>query len=413
MKRLTEAWESALPPAWLSAIRRRFGHGVPSPSSTTTLAGLAASDQPPGGCDVIQLGGCPRLPLPGFSVSGDFVAVEAVRSRIGNRLALEQYDRLVAGPVVQPQVDSFVAVLAEARVCQSAGLVITAENALLADVSDLAFVADDPAGPLGVSHLPRPRHTPLTVAVLTTGPHHNYYHWMIEALPRLDLYERSGVSIDCFYAPVRTRFQRESLDLLGISPERILPATRQTHLAPARLVASSFTGSPSLAKTDYLSRRLGLHAGLLAGRSRRIFIARAGRRARAIANEKELLRSLEPLGFERLRLEAMPLVEQVSLFQQAECVVGPHGAGLTNLMFCRPGTQVIEIGTPYRPWSCFYEISHHRGLAYHLHLATPVQISHFDPATGVGDSGLRVDPAELARIIETLLAGRTPERVAA
>ena len=176
MKRLTEAWESALPPAWLSAIRRRFGHGVPSPSSTTTLAGLAASDQPPGGCDVIQLGGCPRLPLPGFSVSGDFVAVEAVRSRIGNRLALEQYDRLVAGPVVQPQVDSFVAVLAEARVCQSAGLVITAENALLADVSDLAFVADDPAGPLGVSHLPRPRHTPLTVAVLTTGPHHNYYH---------------------------------------------------------------------------------------------------------------------------------------------------------------------------------------------------------------------------------------------
>ncbi|MEI7861876.1 MAG: glycosyltransferase family 61 protein, partial [Planctomycetota bacterium] len=329
MKRLTEAWKSALPPAWLSALQRRFGHGVPSPSATTTLAGIVASNQRMGSCDVIQLESSPRLPLPGFSVSGDFAAVEAVRGRIGNRLALEQYDRLMAGPVVQPQVDSFVVVLTEARVCQSAGIVVTAENALLADVSDLAFVADDRAGPLRMSHLPRPKHTPLTVAVLTTGPHHNFYHWMIEALPRLDLYERSGVSIDCFYAPTGTRFQRESLDLLGISPDRILPATRQTHLAPARLLASSFTGSPSLAKTDYLSRRLGLHAGLLAGRSRRIFITRAGRRARAVANERELLRSLKPLGFERVWLEAMPLLKQVALFQQAECVVGPHGAGLT------------------------------------------------------------------------------------
>ena len=413
MKRLTEAWKSALPPVWLSALQRRFGHGVPSPSATTTLAELVASGQQAGSCDVIQSESSPRLPLPGFSVSGDFAAVEAVRGRIGNRLALEQYDRLMAGPVVQPQVDSFVVVLTEARVCQSAGIVVTAENALLADVSDLAFVADDRAGPLRMSHLPRPKHTPLTVAVLTTGPHHNFYHWMIEALPRLDLYERSGVSIDCFYAPTGTRFQRESLDLLGISPDRILPATRQTHLAPARLLASSFTGSPSLAKTDYLSRRLGLHAGLLAGRSRRIFITRAGRRARAVANERELLRSLKPLGFERVRLEAMPLLKQVALFQQAECVVGPHGAGLTNLVFCRPGTQVVEIGTPYRPWTCFYEIAHHRGLAYHLHLATPVQVSHFDPATGVGDSGLRVDPAELAGIVKTLLAGRNPGRVAA
>jgi len=42
-----------------------------------------------------------------------------------------------------------------------------------------------------------------------------------------------------------------------------------------------------------------------------------------------------------------------------------------------------------------------------------VQVSHFDPATGVGDSGLRVDPAKFAGIIETLLAGRTPLRAAA
>ena len=103
----------------------------------------------------------------------------------------------------------------------------------------------------------------------------------------------------------------------------------------------------------------------------------------------------------------------MAAFRGAECVVAPHGAGLTNLAFCRPGTRVVEIGTPYRPWSCFWEIAHHRRLDYHLHLAKPVRVRHFDPATGIGDSDLEVDPAALRSCVERLLAGRTDGAVRA
>ena len=103
----------------------------------------------------------------------------------------------------------------------------------------------------------------------------------------------------------------------------------------------------------------------------------------------------------------MPLADQVALFHRAECVVGPHGAGLTNLLFCRSGTPVIEIGTPYRPWACFYEIAHHRGLDYHLHMASPTRVRHFNPQSGVGDSDLRVDPVGLRDVIEAALLGRS------
>jgi capsular polysaccharide biosynthesis protein len=111
----------------------------------------------------------------------------------------------------------------------------------------------------------------------------------------------------------------------------------------------------------------------------------------------------------------MPLAEQIAVFSRAECVVGPHGAGLTNLTFCRPGTKVVEIGTPYRPWACFYEIAHHRGLDYHLHMASPTRVRHFDPQTAVGDSDLRVDPAGLRDVVAAHLADQTqrPGRVAA
>ena len=400
MSRITGVWKRRLRPLVLTALRGRLGLGVPTPRTATTMATLASA----GGCESVHFDDLPRQVLPSHAVTGDLAAVAQVSAQIDNRVAREQYERLLLGTVIQPAVQPFVATLTHASVSHDAGVVI-AGNDMVADVSGLGFDAAVPTNPLHISHLPRPRHTPHTLAVLTTGPNHNYYHWLVEALPRLDLYERSGLPIDRFYAPIHQRFQRETLALLGISRDRIVPATRQAHLAPARLVASSFHGSLSRTKADFLFRRFTDRIGLWAGPAPRIFIARRG--PRSIVNEREVLRALQPLGFVGCRLETMPLADQVALFHRAECVVGPHGAGLTNLLFCRSGTPVIEIGTPYRPWACFYEIAHHRGLDYHLHMASPTRVRHFNPQSGVGDSDLRVDPVGLRDVIEAALLGRS------
>ena len=42
----------------------------------------------------------------------------------------------------------------------------------------------------------------------------------------------------------------------------------------------------------------------------------------------------------------MSVAEQVELFVYADVVVAPHGAGLTNLLFCREGTRIVEIFPP-------------------------------------------------------------------
>src|ERR1017187_7050040 len=41
-------------------------------------------------------------------------------------------------------------------------------------------------------------------------------------------------------------------------------------------------------------------------------------------------------------LEGMSSVDQILLLQSAESIIGAHGAGLSNLLFCEPGTKVIE-----------------------------------------------------------------------
>ena len=401
MSKITGVWKRRLRPLLLTALRGRLGLGVPTPRTATTVPRLAAA----GRCEWIRLSDLPRQVLPPHSVSGDLAAVAQVRAQIDTPLAREHYDRLLRGTVIQPAVKAFVAALTNGSVSHDSGVVIAGGDEVLEDVAGLGFASDNPTNPLHLSHLPRPRHTPHTMAVLTTGPNHNYFHWLMEALPRLDLYERAGLPIDRFYAPIQKRFQRETLTLLGIPRDRIVPATRQAHLAPNLLLASSLHGGLSRAKTDFLFRRFTDRVGLWAGPAPRIFISRRG--PRSIVNEREVLRALRPLGFTRCRLETMKLADQVALFHRAECVVGPHGAGLTNLLFCRSGTKVVEIGTPYRPWACFYEIAHHRGLDYHLHMASPTRVRHFDPRTGVGDSDLRVDPAGLYDVMTSLLMGRS------
>ena len=39
----------------------------------------------------------------------------------------------------------------------------------------------------------------------------------------------------------------------------------------------------------------------------------------------------------------MSCAEKVVLFQQAKLVLGAHDAGLTNIIYCRPGTPVVEL----------------------------------------------------------------------
>ena len=57
-----------------------------------------------------------------------------------------------------------------------------------------------------------------TVVVLNTpGAGLNFYHWMIDLLPRIDLLRKSGLSPDKYYLPTPLfPFQKETLEKIGI-----------------------------------------------------------------------------------------------------------------------------------------------------------------------------------------------------
>lgn len=78
--------------------------------------------------------------------------------------------------------------------------------------------------------------------------------------------------------------------------------------------------------------------------TRRIFAARDPElEKRRLTNSAEIEAVLESRGFESVRPERLPFLEQVRLFASAEIAAGEAGSGLHGTIFSPPGTKTLEL----------------------------------------------------------------------
>jgi capsular polysaccharide biosynthesis protein len=204
----------------------------------------------------------------------------------------------------------------------------------------------------------------------------NYYHWTIEMLGQLRLVEAAGLKYDYIAAPARHGFARQSLELLGAQPSQIVPLGHFTHVQADRLIVPSIACTfPHPASVAFLRERMRIQPWSHYQREDRLrlYISRPRRRIRHVVNEQELLAAIRPLGFEPVELDNLPLKQQIQLFQRAEAVVGPHGAGFTNLVYARPDAAVFEIAPASRPAVFFHYLAEINDQRYMVYFGQPVQ----------------------------------------
>jgi hypothetical protein len=233
------------------------------------------------------------------------------------------------------------------RILTSSGIVIAPRDCLIKDITPYLLCGNNGANRIfRSSKLPSLRRVNETIAILTMTCSFNYYHFLFDTLPRLQLVEESGVPWDRIVVPREKRFQRESLHLLGLENDRII-AEPGLHLEAKTLLVPTLPGvveDPPLWVSDFLRTRFSNCAADIRGRwSKKIYVSRAMANDRRIVNEADLIRALEGEGFQSFLLEDLSFPEQIGLFGRAEFVVGAHGSGLANLVFCTPGTRVVEI----------------------------------------------------------------------
>ncbi|MCU0543997.1 MAG: tetratricopeptide repeat protein [Oscillatoriaceae cyanobacterium Prado104] len=211
------------------------------------------------------------------------------------------------------------------------------------------------------------------VAVLSGLSGNVYFHWMVDVLPRIELLRRSGWDlgeIDGFLVnSYQHDFQRESLRVLGIPEAKVLESDRATHLRADELIVPSFPGYlgwPSGWAIDFLRREFLPGSGGRSNFPKRIYISRSKARYRRVLNEEDVVEVLAKFGFVSILPELMSLEEQIACFAGAEAIVAAHGSGLTNTVFCQPGTKIIELVSPHYISHYYWGISQYLQLEHYF-----------------------------------------------
>ena len=242
--------------------------------------------------------------------------------------------------------------------------------------------------------LPRLARAPGAVLSLASEGDVNYYRWLVETLPRFRFVEESGAKFDAIYGCQQQPFHRESLEFFGGGNATIIPSGEKRFVRAARLVLPRFVDECETWVIPWMRERVLPRLGAnRSGEGPRIYVSRKNAGGRRLANEAELLRELEPLGFRPVVLEGMAWLDQARLFRDAEAVVAPHGAGLANLVFASPGTTVVELIAPEYPFTFYPEICRRVKLRHHL-----VHGRALEPARVYG-SDLQVDVARVRALL--------------
>jgi capsular polysaccharide biosynthesis protein len=289
------------------------------------------------------------------------------------------------------------------------GSVVTADNQLLADLSPEVWgVENHPI--FSQLRLPKPeRLGGRTAIAVTPEAPGNYYHWLLDLLPRLSLIKSAAGGFDSFAqilingscAP----YEQASLSGLGLPLDKIRYVDARDRF---QIENATIPSMDHFSKTIAPWKIKGLRAlrESIPARStissKRIYVSRRRAAVRRVHNEKDFEGILRTAGFVLVEIESLSWPEQAALFSSAEIILAPHGAALANSAFCKPGTLIAEIGTQTGYKEFYLRLAASAGLRYRFVEAAPVTSAPASSQRAVENEDMIVDPKTVRDFVSEL-----------
>jgi capsular polysaccharide biosynthesis protein len=208
----------------------------------------------------------------------------------------------------------------------------------------------------------------------------NYWHWMTEVILRVWMVrqETHKMILILPWNLKDVKFVQQSLegfrfkDVLCI-PENKHLLVRNLCLPEVKQIADSYYPERLREiREHYLSRGKKEMNGF----GDRLYISRKKATKRKVVNENDVERLLSRYGFNCINNEDLDFNEQASLYSNANFLVSIHGAGLTNMLFMKEKSAVLELHkrrTNDHDWHslAFWYMSNALGFKYHQQLCEP------------------------------------------
>ena len=191
-----------------------------------------------------------------------------------------------------------------------------------------------------------------TAILLAIPAYENFYHWMIETLPRLRMIENNPEydSVPVALPKKRTpKFVYETINLCGFK-DRVQYLESGSYSVEKLHIPTLFSprNQPCEETVEWLNAKfLGSNqtedCTLDTKIYNKIYVSRDDAETRGVHNSLEADNLLTNLGFKKVSMSDYTVKEQAFVFNNAEIIVGIHGAALTNIVFAKPGCKFIEV----------------------------------------------------------------------
>lgn len=343
--------------------------------------------------------------LPGFQSTGRTLASEPAFMLP----PLQEHGQRICDRIVQqesiPARDFHGVRLSDAHVFGPSVMVVTAEGTTICEVSKewgVYLKYPEASWIQRRFFLPKPRELAGRTLLLALTGAETFNHWMMESQPRLALARQAGIPIrDIDHWLVSKKnppFVRECLEKLGVPWDRVLDFTEHRHFLCESLELFSLAsdwGMPSALAVDFL--RGAFPSGQDPG-DRRFYLLRGETRDRQVRDETGLVGVLEKGGFQAIDPGRLGVRETASALSRAECIVAPHGAALTNMVFSPPGCRVVEIFNPAFTNPCYRMLAARCSHPYTAVYGQATHASSNRPADASGD--IVVEPSRLLQFLD-------------
>ncbi len=187
----------------------------------------------------------------------------------------------------------------------------------------------------------------------------NYFHWLFDLLPKIEILSKNNLlkDIDFFYVPTINSFILKTLKIYGIKEKQLINSSTQNHIEADEVFTfehlyskrgnfhNSFEMIPKWIIL-FLQKKFTKFKKKVSSK-KRFFIDRTDSKYEhyKISNQIELKRILKKNSFDYIQLSKLDWYKQIYLFNNAKTIIGLHGAGLANLVFCKRNTKIFEILT--------------------------------------------------------------------
>ncbi len=166
----------------------------------------------------------------------------------------------------------------------------------------------------------------------------NYYHSLVDKTPALFGYKFLGLTCPIVSTYELDRVELQLAEKLGIPVDNII-VDKSSELEIHRALLPDIANLKPLF-FQFCAELGEPHAGLP---YQDVYISRRRSPDRPMVNEDRIECVAEKYGFKIIRMEDHSFDQQIAIARSSRTIMGPHGAGLANMIFAKPGCHIIEL----------------------------------------------------------------------